>query len=348
MRILLDWAAFKARQAAKNLSVQYVAADGWYDLWMVDGTVSIHCRLQQTSPAGEEQTDFETNFLAGANAVVQQSVYFSTPQLMWQKPIAVGSRAYSFGHNFCDKTTWFGDAVRVVDEAAGTGDGVTTVFALGHVAVIDVTHGKQTDEDYLVPTAAQGGATYKPEIRVAGVVKTEREFAEASGGDYEINYGTGQITFYAAPANGAAITATYFYSPPNAGSTVYIRPAAGKKLNITRIETQFSADLAPNDELISAVFVGGYEYPGSRITFKTLSDFVNYTFGSWPIIPAISAANARGIAQDTLQLRFDFLEATRGPLILDSAYGMEMRLWTRRHRVSSGGRLIMTAYGFEE
>lgn len=281
-----------------------------------------------------------------------KTVKFETPQLINIKPGYLADRLWVFSQDLCDKCTWFGDAVRVVDEAAGVGTGVQTAFPLAHGSVIDVTHGRISDEDKLVPTAAQGGASYALEIKVDGVAQTEREFGEVAGGDYEVDYDTGIVTFFVPPVLAAVITASYFYSPANAGSVMYIRPPAGKKFILTDVEVQFAKDIVISSEVQVGIYTynpalgappAKFLYPPSFSRFKRVIDYVNWTRGSFPIIPAFGGAT-RGFLQDIIQLRFEY----RSTVELKSSLGMEIRIWLKNHQPLAGEQATFTYYGLME
>lgn len=267
----------------------------------------------------------------------------------WPKAASVGDRALMFSLNWCDKTTWYHEAVKVTAAALGTGDGVQTVFNSTHTNLIDLRHGKVSGEDSLVPTAAQGGGSFEVAVRVDGVTKTEREFGE-TGGDYTVNYTTGAVTFSVAPANGAVIVADYFYSPADAGSTHIVNPIAGKKLLITDFEIYVSKNLVLEDEVRTAVYIYNsppsnpvpkIQYPGTLIRLKTSKDFINWTYGNYPPLPAFGGS-VRGVSQDILQMRY----AYPSPIELDSAYGAELRCWLTHHRPFTGEAALVTFYGF--
>jgi hypothetical protein len=292
---------------------------------------------------------------------VIQEVVFPTPQYTIRKPVPLGTiRNYNFCPNFADKTTWYADALRVTDEAVGAGDGANTVFQLAHgngsvagEAILDMAHGKVTDEDTLAPHPVRqpGGGSYLLIVKLAGVAAVERVFGETSGGDYTADYATGVITFFAAPGNGVAVTASYFYSPANAGSTYFIAPASPNKLTIDTAEAAFTQDWQMNDNIVSAVFMinpgnpGGpkIEIPGTRAKLKRFTDVVNYTRGSFPTLKA-GGGGVRGLAHDLDQLRWEFGD----PIQLKSSWGLELRLWLEHHRPFGGELCNVTYYGFEE
>jgi hypothetical protein len=355
--IQLTYSELKSIVAAKSLYFQHYENTKQYLIWSLDDMIVYKtiiwkdgcCPIDQ-DPAtmSANIVDFESNYKSISNQSLNQK---QQPLVQTIKP-SYGNRAWTFSHNYCDKTTWSSDSVRVVNEVVGTGDGSTTVFNLDNTFVIDVTHGKTTDEDYLVPSVTQGGTTFVPEIKVNNVVKTERKFTKNSGGDYEIDYASGSITFYTAPGNGLPITASYFYSPPNSGSTVYITPDPGTKTIITAIECQMSADVDMRDSMISAVFTynpylgappAKFEYPGTRATYKRMWDFIGYTNGSYPVIPPLGGST-RGFTQNVHQLRYEYVVA----ITLDSAYGTELRVWLEEHIPYGGEISEITFYGYQE
>ena len=260
----------------------------------------------------------------------------------------IGPRSFLFSHNFCDATTWFGDSVRVTAEAVGTGDAAQTVFGLANTNIIDLAHGKITDENLVVPTAAQTGTDFLVHVYLDAVEQTETPWL-GSAADYSVNYATGDITFVVAPGSGVAVTADYFHEN---GSTVYIQPPAGFKTVLTKAEAQFSINFVMTDTLKSAVYTydpgqgappAKFEYPGSEICFKRIYDFINYTNGSFPIIPAMGGAN-RGIANDILQLRWEYTSA----IDLPSSAGAELRIWLENNTAYTGEIGAITFYGYDE
>ncbi len=340
----VDYSFLKSIISAKGLSWQYIENDTEYSVFAADNNVIYATTLYKSgyepigcSDCATNTAEFEGYYKPTANAKLQTTVGAT-------KPI-IGQRAWTFSHNLCDKTTWYGDSVAVTNEAVGTGNGATVTFNFAHQYLIDLSHGKVTDEDFLV-------GTYGPVITVAGVTKTEQEFGE-TGGDYTIDYANGTITFATAPANGAAIVGNYHYSPANAGSTLYVVPTPGYRMTITVAEAQFSADFAMTDNVVSSIFTynpglgappAKFEYTPARSRYKRIVDFCNYTLGSFPIIPTIDAGGTRGLPQQIIQLRYDYQSA----LILDSSIGAELRVWNEHHRPLSGYTANISFYGYQE
>lgn len=366
-----DWVSFKsiADGTQKALGVNYEEYIDKYEIFAIDDIVVYRCEIfkddkypaswvqSQVETNAANRTDFETNFKTSSNKAIRKldsgghlQTTFSAPQLVFQKPIAIGgTRAWIFSHDFTDKTSWYGDAISVVNELVGTGNGALTTFNLSHTDIIDITHGKTPEENDLIPSTTQGGTTFKPIIKVNDVTKTERLFGETTDGDYEINYATGAITFFTAPSNTHQILATYFYAT---NSTMYIRPAPGKKLTITRTELMFSKDFVITDETRVAVFTynpsqgappAKFLYPPSLSTFKTFWDWIAWSRGSFPIIPVLGVG-ARMSTKEVLQLVVEYID----PIILDSAIGAELRFWNTNHKAFTGEVACFTAYGIED
>jgi len=104
------------------------------------------------------------------------------------EPRKTGSGLVAVTHNWCDPTTWYTESERVTDEElSDTGDGLT--FDSVHEDWIDLVHGKVYREDLI-------SAPYLPVVKVDGVEKTARAPWADSGGDYEIDYASGQVTFF--------------------------------------------------------------------------------------------------------------------------------------------------------
>lgn len=346
----IKYTNLKAIILSKNLLWQYVEDNGGYDIFAYDNQIGYVTRLHKAGfePIGcncaADLADFETNYKPTANVKLEDSVKYLTRPSIGVTKADIGTRAWVFSHSFTDKTTWFGDSTRITDEAVGTGDGATIVFNLANQYVIDLSHGKVSDEDYLVDT-------YSPVVKVGSTTKTEVPFGETTG-DYTIDYVNGTITFVAAPATGQAITASYSYSPSNSGSVLYVRPTPGKKLIVTVAETQLAKNFVMTDNMITAIWTynpslgappAKFEYPGSRSRYKKIMDFINYTLGAFPIIPNFSTG-VRNLPHDILHLRYDYQTA----FILDSAYGAELRVWMEHHRPYEGESATITFYGYEE
>ena len=299
----------------------------------------------QLSTADKTTLDGDTTHPAGGliastdntpSAPTAQPVTFPTPQLITPIPAPIGTRIWCYSHNFCDKTTWYGEAIRVVNEEVGTGDGVTTQFNLANPYVIDVTHGKITDCYTLVPTPTQGGGTYAISVSVNGVELIEQEFGYTPGspftqGDYTINYATGQITFLVPPPAGQAITSTYFYSPNTSGSSYFtIAPPSGANYYISDVFVQISTNLIMTSALSNAIWVPNPStgqmmvYPGSQTNWKRVTDLMNYSDEMMPVIP-VFGGSTRGLSNTAIMFHIIY----ESPVQLIGNYMMQIRSWSK-------------------
>lgn len=68
--IFVDWADIKAFTDARNLSIQWLDIGGIYHLRAIDGNFILAHEIKKTSPAGSDQSDFETNYKDLGNKTV--------------------------------------------------------------------------------------------------------------------------------------------------------------------------------------------------------------------------------------------------------------------------------------
>jgi hypothetical protein len=255
-------------------------------------------------------------------------------------------RVYVFSPNWCDKTTWYGEAIEVLAEAVGTGDGAQTVFPLAQNDVIDLTHGKVAEEGSIPLPAGATMTSWQPVIKVDGVTQTEAVPFGGAANDYSINYATGDITFVVAPANTLAVTADYFYADTAAGNSKFkFGPPAGKKWTIEIGETQFAKDLVLNDTVIFVpiLLASDTTEVGPRSNYKTLGTYMDYTTGSYPIVPAFGGSE-RGLTQDTIILRWDY----QASMVLKSSQGVGIKVFLENDVAFGGERATFTLYIKEE
>ena len=85
-----------------------------------------------------------------------------------------------------------------------------------------------------------------------------------------------------------------------------------------------------------------FEYPGSRTLFKRFTDFIACTNGSYPKMSAMGGTT-RGFKSDIYQLRFEYVTT----IVLDDAYGTEIRVWLENHRPYDGDVSSITFYGYQ-
>lgn len=262
------------------------------------------------------------------------------------KPMDIGDRLWCFSTNFCDRTTWFPGSIYVEEKSIGTGNGSTVEFSMGDTYIIDVTHGKISQEDDLLPAMfGKDGDTFSPVVKLDSTAKTERGYDKNSGGDYEIDYVTGTVTFFSAPANGVDVRASYFkaYS-----SIQIIAPPAGKQFEFEDIELQFTDDLVITTNIVAEIWAyNPYDLPnkmyipGTRGTYKNLHDFINWSKGSFPVIPQFGGSGPRALKGDIYHMRVVY----RSPIILKSSLGVEWRIYLADDIPLQGSFGTVTLYG---
>ena len=251
------------------------------------------------------------------------------------------TRCTIYTSNWCDKTTWYQEATRVVDEVT-TDSGDHTTYNLEHTHVIDTYHGKITQEDFLVDGDSN---SYRVVVKVDSEVQTEQDPHLGTGGDYTVNYSAGTITFLAALAGTETVEFTYHY----AGSATFtIKPNAGKALKMDITEVQFSVDVELTDsvkfqaygfvdvfapELTPTPYPSGTLIPlGDPNVYKTMQDFLNDSVRTYPQYKAFGGFGWRGMSADSCVMDWDYVSST----FLSSAAGMEIRI-SLEHDVEFGG-----------
>lgn len=218
-------------------------------------------------------------------------------------------------HNWCDPTTWYTQSDRIEGETlTDSGDGLT--FESQHPNWIDLTHGKIYRENLIA-------VSYVPIIRVDGTIKTERAPWTEVGGDFSVNYATGQVTFFESQSD-KIVTADY--SREN-GSLYIIAPTAGKRLWIEYSEVQFSKDIdIKSDTHFQPWAYNPADLPNkvpaaSPTTYRTLDNYIEEANGCYPEIPIMGGA--RGIMSP--RITFPFKYSTIKELYF--SYGVEVRIW---------------------
>lgn len=341
------------------------------DIWFKD----VLAAAEETELYGDVSPPGAGSVLANHNSAATtppaESVNIAnSPDVHVRKPSGLNAgRVYGFSVNFCDKTTWYHNSTKVTDEAVGTGDGAQTVFALDHgtdavadEAIVCLSHGKLSEENNLAnpdgdfremgngygTTYAAKLSGYVPVIKIDGVEQSERAYGETTGGDYEINYTTGALTFYTAPANTLAITATYYYVPANEGPCVLVVPGAGKRYMIDRVEIQSSPDAAPKCDIIMGVYAGAAPPSGTLVerptVIKNIYDIVNWAYGSRPQVETHAGAEARGLNHliNIHQVRY----ASEIPLLSSSLMYMQVHLDQAVPFAGTWATIVI--YGIEE
>jgi hypothetical protein len=255
-------------------------------------------------------------------------------------------------HNLCDKTTWYTDSARVVDEGlTDSGDGL--IWNSAQTFWICLSGGRVPQEHRFV-------ATYGTIIKVDSVVMTESS-PETTDGDYQINYDTGDVTFNVTQA-GKTVEATYSYAQT---SVFYVTPDANKTLRLTAVEVQFSDDTILNDsvrfdieglvevfapQLVNDVdpdyvtdFPTGTHIPlASPTIYKTMMDFIAEAQRAYPVIPALGGASWRGLSKPIYVMRWPYQEDATRDLV--ASKGMRIKISLINNIPFGGTVAVATLY----
>ena len=244
-----------------------------------------------------------------------------------------GSETIKVTHDWCDPTTWYQQSKRVTgEELTDSGDGLT--FNSVNQNWIDLQHGKIYNEDTL-------SAPYLPVVKIDGVTATMRTPFADTGGDYQINYAAGTVTFFVSQS-GNTITSDYSHED---GSRFTVAPAAGKILNVEESEVQFSKDVDLKDTIIFQAYAYDPEDPPNKIPagnpdkFKTMMDYIDEARGTYPEIAAVGGTK-RGMANAHIVFPFKYQVIRQ----LRSSYGVELRLWLENDTPHVGERATATFY----
>ncbi len=313
----------EVRDSSITVAVDYINTSGddcdvWFkdelsagDKTVLDGLVAVHSGEPLPIPAPPESP-------SGVPLVEPQP--------------REGSSLVVVTHNWCDKTTWFSQSNRITGETlADSGDGLT--FGSANANWIDLTHGKHYREDVL-------SAPYLPVVRVGGVVKTERAPWAESGGDFEIDYAAGNVTFFSTPSG--VVTADYSAA---AGSTFIVAPSAGKRLVIESSEVQFADDIDMADSIhfqpwaYNPADLPNKVAVAAATTYKTIKDYVDEAIGVYPQVPAIGGAS-RGLTRPHVVFPFNYKTVKE----LKSSQGLEIRIWLEADKVFGGEFSTATFY----
>lgn len=175
-------------------------------------------------------------------------------------------------------------------------------------------------------------------VKVNGETKVSATpFGSGTDNDYHVNYSTGQVIFHSSLGIDDVVTATYSYATD---SVFVLRPASGKVLSLLETECQLSTDLILNDDLVYGVYV---TTPGGEICvkekrYKKISNFIDESTGSFPVIPAIGGPK-RG-CPEIMTLAWPLKARTD----LKSSLGMSIKIRMANDVVASGSFSTITFY----
>lgn len=264
----------------------------------------------------------------------------------------LGSEVIYATHNFCDPTTWYSTSERITDETlTDSGDGL--MFTSSEPIWVDMTHGKVMDEE-AVAAEMEPTHLYKVVVTVDSgggpVEMTQRAAFAASGGDYTVDYTTGQVTF-SSSQSGNTVKASY---SAMRDSVWVMRPTPGKVLKIESAEAQFSEDITMNDtirfgawgvadafapDLVPDPIPSGTLIELMATRYQKLDQIIDEALGAYPMIPAMG-----GSARGNQQARYGFPFRYGAVRVLASSALMELRVRLEGDSVYGGERATATFY----
>lgn len=357
------WTEWKALWAAKNFAPQYSEDNMFYVLWGYDGPEAYTCTIsKQTVPDMWLNTGLYTQNQNDADKVefLALASEFNKPIVPLdanKRPVVIsspraGSEVIYTTHNFCDPCTWYGDSERVTDEVlVDSGDGLTFMSANDYW--IDMVSGRIQDDDGIADEqrAVSGGGQhgYQVVITIDGITKTMREPFESTGGDFTIDFKAGTVTFFSAVNSSYIVRARYSYATT---STFYLKPQAGKRLQVEAAIADISHDITMSDGLEYKVYAGVTCV--STTKYKRVSNILQESYGAHVVVPALGngGSDMSGTNIDTFrtsnrgtktQLQsIQFRYATIRDL--NSALGLELRVKTSHDRPLGGETATVTFY----
>jgi len=249
---------------------------------------------------------------------------------------AEGDSFISVTPDFTDKTTWYQESIKAIDEVLTLDTG--KIYNSVNTFWVDATHGKIYMEDAItvggVPLHFGGTRIYPAQIKDNGT-----EIAEDT--DYSIDYATGIVTLDDSYTAVGSITATYYYATT---SVFTIKPDALKMIHIEHSELQFTGDLVMNAPVDFDIWVyNPYDLPNKmlykRTTYKNIKDIINAAnLGTGVIAPVDILTNPISV--------FPFDYATLKTL--RSSQGAELRVSTRGDTPFTGEWGTATFYVLSE
>jgi len=309
-----------------------IGSDGYYDIVFKDVLAPGDVVILQSVVAAHDGDPI--NFIDQVELAEAHDV---GGRLMVVPEKRIGSDLEVATHNFADKTTWFGDSIRVENESPTYIDGNS--YKLGHEFIIDMKHGKVHREDQISAKVSHG---YKVVVRVDGYEQYELTPFEPCDNDCEfsVDYRDGYINFFE-DQTGRVVEVDYSYATT---SNLYLIPDPGKRIQIEMSEVQFSDDIDYTDAVDFEIWAyNPYDLPNKvpiKVNaYKSIHNFVDEAAGSYPIIPAVGGP-VLGKSKNTLGFPFNY-NTVRD---LNSAQGIELRIKTRNSREFGGERSTATFY----
>jgi len=214
-----------------------------------------------------------------------------------------GSSTQLFSHDFCDKTTWYGESLKK-DQVLTSQDNL--IFKGSETFWIYLVHGNVPHEDRIA-------TDYATVIRVDGAILTT---------GYSIDYAKGEVTFDQAQTG--VVTAVYNHA---VGSSWSIKPKDGRILKIIGTTVKFTSDVELLGQSIDMqLFIGGNPM-GEIIRYKNVKDLMKCSTASPSKIQGFG-----DVLGEVNFLPFDYLTSKD----LKSSLLMEIKIWLSQDKECNG------------
>lgn len=340
-----------------------VTTNGWSHYHMSDednrhvftGTKDyvLVCFLQ-----GSDLDDWTSNFESGSTEVASRgeaSLRIGGGDALDSPRTASGKKIFSqwpteggklnlISFNWCDKTTWYENAVRVVDEEASAVDGNYDTYEVANTHLIDASHGKITGEDFLTDANEH---SYKVSVKVNGSPLSEVD-PHTGAGDYTFDYVAGELTFAPALTSTDTVEVTYHYATDSIWT---VKPKPGRQLKIKSAEVQFSEDISLRDTMTFELFytdpqTGQLALANTPVYYKTLQDYINESNGALPLVKGTSHSSPgwRDMTVPRQIFRWDYQTMTP----IKSSAGMELHVRSIHNQEHKGASVTLTLYCLSE
>lgn len=270
MKIICDWEEFKSFVSTKNLEIQYeeISTPASYDIFADEEDIKYTCRLLKSST---DATDFETNYKDNANKPLVKKDAYGNP--VFVKDFKTGSKITMTSHNYCDKTTWWMGATKILDETlTDSGDGLTFNFSKDFLINLDKVSMRDQVKSYgymdIVNYNETTGRFSCMNIYVDGVLTSI---------GFTINHEAGTITFDSS-MTGKVIKSDYYYA---VSSKFTITPFPGKVLRLIETEVQTTIGAQMEDVFKFTIKAGGQavhqQHYNSARDYLDASNFAYYS-----------------------------------------------------------------------
>lgn len=293
-KLNVQWSDVKTFATDRNLlgTMQYVVANNQYYIWSVDGPMELSCQIPMDGSDSTDQTDFETNYLAGCNGSLGIRKNPSGAQVVDTSDNLGFAGAQSMTvntHDFSDRTTWYQRSAQVTSETlTDSGDGLT--FNSANANWVNMDSERLTYDYNLVPErdgTYTDLSTRRPVVVVNGTQINDTTVSTTPG--YTVNYAAGTITF-GASQSGNTVVVTYWHNNGVSRCSEWIlNPPSGMFYTVGYIEAQFSnllvfttsmhieiwagADVATYGDFDFTLYTAGYGQ--NRSIYRGPLDFMN-------------------------------------------------------------------------